>query len=46
MKSGQTFLKSGGAAFVEEDENSFLELKKIIKIIIKARRNTMLPGLT
>jgi hypothetical protein len=28
-------LKSGGAAFVEEDENSFLELKKIIKIIIK-----------
>ena len=29
-------LKSGGAAFVEEDQNSFLELKKIIKIIIKA----------
>jgi hypothetical protein len=29
-------LKSGGAAFVEEDGNSFLELKKIIKIIIKA----------
>jgi hypothetical protein len=29
-------LKSGGAAFVEEDENSFLELKKIIKIIIKS----------
>ena len=29
-------LKSGGAAFVEEDENSFMELKKIIKIIIKA----------
>jgi hypothetical protein len=29
-------LKSGGAAFVEEDERSFLELKKIIKIIIKA----------
>jgi hypothetical protein len=29
-------LKSGGAAFVEEDENSFLELKKIIKIIIRA----------
>jgi hypothetical protein len=29
-------LKSGGAAFVEEDENSFLDLKKIIKIIIKA----------
>jgi hypothetical protein len=29
-------LKSGGAAFVKEDENSFLELKKIIKIIIKA----------
>jgi hypothetical protein len=29
-------LKSGGAAFVEEDENSFLELKKIIKLIIKA----------
>lgn len=26
-------LKSGGAAFVEEDERSFLELKKIIKII-------------
>jgi hypothetical protein len=29
-------LKSGGAAFVEEDVNSFLELKKIIKIIISA----------
>jgi hypothetical protein len=29
-------LKSGGAAFVEENERSFLELKKIIKIIIKA----------
>lgn len=29
-------LKSGGAAFVEEDENSFLGLNKIIKIIIKA----------
>jgi hypothetical protein len=29
-------LKSGGSAFVEEDENSFLDLKKIIKIIIKA----------
>jgi hypothetical protein len=29
-------LKSGGAAFVEEDENSFLELSKIIKIIIRA----------
>ncbi len=29
-------LKSGGAAFVEEDEKSFLELKKIIKIIIEA----------
>jgi hypothetical protein len=29
-------LKSGGAAFVEEDASSFLELKKIIKIIIKA----------
>jgi hypothetical protein len=29
-------LKSGGAAFVEEDESSFLELKKIIKIIVKA----------
>lgn len=29
-------LKSGGAAFVEEDENSFLELKKITRIIIKA----------
>lgn len=29
-------LKAGGAAFVEEDESSFLELKKIIKIIIDA----------
>lgn len=29
-------LKSGGPAFVEEDENSFLKLKKIIKIITKA----------
>lgn len=29
-------LKCGGAAFVEEDEHTFLELKKIIKIIIKA----------
>jgi hypothetical protein len=29
-------LKSGGAAFVEEDEKSFLELKKIIKIITQA----------
>jgi len=29
-------LKSGGAAFVEEDESSFLDLKKIIRIIIKA----------
>ena len=29
-------LKSGGAAFVEENANSFLELKKIIKIIIRA----------
>ncbi|MDO9579043.1 MAG: hypothetical protein Q7J06_00500 [Bacteroidales bacterium] len=29
-------LKSGGAAFVEEDERSFLELKKIIMIIIAA----------
>ena len=29
-------LKSGGAAFVEENENSFLELDKIIKIILKA----------
>ena len=29
-------LKSGGAAFVEENESSFLDLKKIIKIIIKA----------
>jgi hypothetical protein len=29
-------LKSGGAAFVEEDENTFLELKKIIKIIIRS----------
>jgi hypothetical protein len=29
-------LKSGGAAFVEENEDSFLELDKIIKIITKA----------
>jgi hypothetical protein len=29
-------LKSGGAAFVEEDEKSFLELKKIISLIIAA----------
>lgn len=29
-------LKNGGAAFVEEDERSFLELKKIIRIILKA----------
>jgi hypothetical protein len=29
-------LKSGGAAFVEEDEKSFLELQKIIRIIVKA----------
>lgn len=29
-------LKSGGAAFVEEDERSFLELQKIIRIIHKA----------
>ncbi len=29
-------LKSGGSAFVEEDEKSFLELKKIIRIIIAA----------
>ena len=29
-------LKKGGAAFVKEDENSFLDLKKIIKIIIRA----------
>jgi hypothetical protein len=29
-------LKSGGTAFVAEDESSFLELKKIIRIIIKA----------
>jgi len=29
-------LKSGGAAFVEEDERSFLELKRIIRIIITA----------
>jgi hypothetical protein len=29
-------LKSGGAAFVEENEESFLELDRIIKIIIKA----------
>lgn len=29
-------LKSGGAAFVKEDENSFLELPAIVKIILKA----------
>jgi hypothetical protein len=29
-------LKSGGAAFVEEDEKSFMELKKIIRLIIAA----------
>ncbi len=29
-------LKSGGPAFVEEDKRSFLELRKIIKIIINA----------
>ena len=29
-------LKSGGAAFVSEDENSFLELPAIVKIILKA----------
>ncbi len=29
-------LKSGGAAFVEENEDTFLELDKIIKIITKA----------
>jgi len=29
-------LKSGGAAFVEEDEKSFLDLRKIIKLIIKS----------
>lgn len=29
-------LKKGGTAFVEENENSYLELKKIIRIIIKA----------
>jgi len=29
-------LKSGGSAFVPEDKNSFLELRKIIKIIISA----------
>lgn len=29
-------LKSGGAAFVEENESAFLDLKKIINIIIKA----------
>lgn len=28
--------KAGGAAFVPEDESSFMELEKIIKIIIKA----------
>jgi len=29
-------LKSGGAAFVEEDESSFMDLRKIIRIIIAA----------
>ena len=29
-------LKAGGAAFVEEDDRSFLDLKKIIEIIIEA----------
>ncbi len=29
-------LKSGGSAFVKEDERTFLELRKIMKIIIKA----------
>jgi hypothetical protein len=29
-------LKSGGAAFVEEDEKSFLELRKIVRLIIKS----------
>lgn len=29
-------LKSGGAAFVEEDEKAFLDLNKIIRIIVKA----------
>jgi hypothetical protein len=29
-------LKSGGAAYVKEDDNSFMELGKIIKIILKA----------
>jgi hypothetical protein len=29
-------LKAGGAAFVKEDENSFLNLKKIIRIIVNA----------
>ncbi len=29
-------MKTGGAAFVEENESSFLELKKIIRIIISA----------
>jgi hypothetical protein len=29
-------LKSGGTAFVEENESSFLELRKIINIIVKA----------
>lgn len=29
-------LKAGGAAFVEEDEHSFFELKKIIDIVINA----------
>jgi hypothetical protein len=29
-------LKKGGAAFIEENENSFLDLRKIISIIVKA----------
>lgn len=29
-------LKAGGAAFVEEDESTFLELKKILRIIVRA----------
>ena len=36
MKAKFNQLKSGGAVFVEEDEKYFLDLRKIIRIIIKA----------
>jgi len=36
MKAKLNQHTSGGAAFVDEDENSFLELRKIIRIIISA----------